>query len=66
MPTQNEMMADAWLKKHGIGGATAQAPGDEPSSEDDWASDAERWYEQRAQGVDVAQLLRLQQAAATK
>lgn len=76
MPTQNEM-ADVWLRKHGIGSpadaALARGPllgredideeRDEPAGEDDWARDAERWYEQRAQGVDVAQLLRLQQAA---
>lgn len=74
MPTQNEM-AEVWLRKHGIGDAKSEALASgpllaqeeragsevEPAEEDDWATDAQRWYEQRAQGVDVAQLLRYQQ-----
>lgn len=74
MSTQNEM-AEVWLRKHGIGDVSSEAlvrgpllaqeerpdGGAEPAPDDDWATDAQRWYEQRAQGVDVAQLLRYQQ-----
>lgn len=66
--------AEVWLARHGIVAAT---PGDvlhEPqpplppsdkaaAGDDDWASDAQRWYLQRAQGVDVAQLLPFHQTA---
>lgn len=64
--------AEVWLARHGIaatpGAATRepQAPAshsDEAADEDDWASDAQRWYLQRAQGVDVAQLLPYHQTA---
>jgi hypothetical protein len=65
--------AEIWLARHGIVAATSGAsiqelqppalPAAEADSPDDWASDAQRWYLQRAQGVDVAQLLPYHQTA---
>jgi hypothetical protein len=65
--------AEVWLAQHGIVAATRGAPMQEPhpplsssteaADEDEWASDAQRWYQQRAQGVDVAQLLPYHQTA---
>lgn len=62
--------AEAWLARHGV----VDTPADPTSidlqsphlrSEDaaDWVTDAQRWYLQRAQGVDVAQLLPYHQTA---
>ncbi|MBA3598312.1 MAG: hypothetical protein H0W40_13200 [Methylibium sp.] len=59
--------AEAWLARHGVvGTSTSLGSSDlrppllrreETADEDDWATEAQRWYLQRAQGVDVAQLL---------
>ena len=70
--SQNDK-AEVWLARHGIVPAAPGSGAREPlapvadstaaGSEDDWASDAQRWYLQRAQGVDVAQLLPYHQTA---
>lgn len=77
MTTQSEK-AQYWLARHGIAGvpeddtgslqASSVLAGEQPQQEgqhdeDDWATDAQRWYLQRAQGVDVAQLLPYHQTA---
>lgn len=66
MLTQGEKAA-VWLAQHGVvravppdadaGAPPARTELKDEGDDTDWANDAERWYRQRAQGVDVAQLL---------
>lgn len=67
MPTQIDK-AQTWLRQHGIDTAArvSAEPGRPPAQDlpdgtaadpDDWVNDAQRWYQHRARGVDVAQLL---------
>jgi hypothetical protein len=66
MTTQSNK-AQAWLARHGITVHPSESPSVEANPaplarqddgrDDDWATDAQRWYLQRAQGIDVAQLL---------
>ncbi|MBA2721951.1 MAG: hypothetical protein H0W48_10150 [Methylibium sp.] len=65
--------AEAWLARHGVARTPAQVGSsdlrspllrmEETADQDDWATEAQRWYLHRAQGVDVAQLLPYHQTA---